>query len=244
VQGVTNPLPASGGADPDSVAETKENAPLAVMALDRVVSVEDYQDFARAWAGIGKASSTLLSDGTQEFVHLTIGGTTAQPIETSSALYANLIASLAANGDPHVPLRVAPCDVSLIVLIAGIHIGSQYQWTNVSAAARDALLSGYSYENRSLGQDVVLSDVVATIQAVVGVDYAVVTGLTTVAFSDPASTVKALTELTTTLNKTPLARIPIPLADVGPPGHTVHPAQVAILSPDIPDSLVLTQIVP
>ncbi len=243
VQGVTNPLPASGGADPDSVAQAKGNASLAVMALDRVVSVEDYQDFARAWAGIGKASSTLLSDGTQQFVHLTIGGTTAQPIETSSALYTSLVASLSANGDPHVPLRVAPCDVSLIVLAAGIHIGSQYQWTAVSAAARDALLSAYSYENRSLGQDVVLSDVVATIQAVPGVDYAVVTGLTVVAFSDPSSTVDTLTGLTTALSTPPPVRIPVPLASVGP-AHTVSPAQVAILSPDIADSLVLTQIAP
>jgi hypothetical protein len=90
---------------------------------------------------------------------------------------------------------------------------------------------------------VVLSDVVATIQAVAGADYAVVTGLTVVAFSDPPSTVKALTELTTTLSTTPLVRIPVPLASVDQ-AHTVHPAQIAILSPDIADSLVLTQIVP
>ena len=79
VQGVTNPLPASGGADPDTVGSARANAPLAVMALDRVVSVQDYQDFARDWAGIGKASSVLLSDGLSQFVHLTVGGTTTSP---------------------------------------------------------------------------------------------------------------------------------------------------------------------
>ena len=75
-------------------------------------------------------------------------------------------------------MRVAPCQITLIVLAASVHIGPGYQWTGVSAAVRAALLSAYSYDSRSLGQTVVLSDIVATIQAVPGVDYAIVTGLT------------------------------------------------------------------
>jgi len=252
VQGVTNPLPASGGADPDTVASGQANAPLAVMALDRVVSVQDYQDFARAWAGIGKASSVLLSDGLSQFVHLTICGTTDQPLDTSSALYANLVASLAANGDPHLPVRVAPGQIDLIVLAASVHLQPGYQWSNVSAAVRAALLSGYGYDGRALGQAVVLSDVVATIQAVAGVDYAIVTGLTVIALSDPASTVSELASLATTLSAPPLSTITVSLAGpapgqpppYGPPPYTINPAQVAILTPDVPDSIVLTQITP
>jgi predicted phage baseplate assembly protein len=253
VQGVTNPLPASGGADPDTVESARANAPLAVMALDRVVSVQDYQDFARDWAGIGKASSVLLSDGVSQFVHLTVGGTTDQPLETSSALVANLVASLAANGDPHLPVRVAPCQITLIVLAASVHIQPGYQWTDVSAAVRTALQSAYSYDSRSLGQAVVLSDIVATIQAVPGVDYAVVTALTVMALTDPDATVAALANLATTLSAPPKSSIPIPLATPArvdgfgnklPPPWVINPAQVAILTPDVPDSLVLTQITP
>jgi len=40
-QGVVNPLPASGGADPDRIDQARANAPIAVMALDRLVSVQD-----------------------------------------------------------------------------------------------------------------------------------------------------------------------------------------------------------
>lgn len=253
VQGVTNPLPASGGADPDTVESARANAPLAVMALDRVVSVQDYQDFARDWAGIGKASSVLLSDGVSQFVHLTVGGTTDQPLETSSALVANLVASLAANGDPHLPVRVAPCQITLIVLAASVHIQPGYQWTDVSAAVRTALQSAYSYDSRSLGQAVVLSDIVATIQAVPGVDYAIVTALTVMALTDPDATVAALADLATTLSAPPTSSIPIPLATPArvdahgnklPPPWVINPAQVAILTPDVPDSIVLTQITP
>jgi predicted phage baseplate assembly protein len=254
VQGVTNPLPASGGADPDTVQAARANAPLPLMALDRVVSVQDYQDFARAWAGIGKASSVLLSDRLSQFVHLTIGGTTDQPVETSSALVANLVASLAANGDPHLPVRVAPCQITLIVLAAGVHIQPGYQWTDVSAAVRTALQAAYSYDNRSLGQAVVLSDIVATIQAVPGVDYAIVTALTVMALTDPDTTVTALANLATTLSAQPQPSIPVPLATAVPrvdangkqlpPPWVINPAQVAIVTPDVPDSLVLTQITP
>jgi predicted phage baseplate assembly protein len=252
VQGVTNPLSASGGADPDTVQSARANAPLAVMALDRVVSVQDYQDFARDWAGIGKASSVLLSDGLSQFVHLTIGGTTDQPVETSSALVASLVASLAANGDPHLPVRVAPCQITLIVLAASVHIQPGHQWTDVSAAVRAALQSAYSYDARSLGQAVVLSDIVASIQAVPGVDYAIVTGLAPATLSDdPAATVAQLAGLATTLSA-PAVSLAIPLAAPVrvkngkqlPPPWAISPAQVAILTPGVPDSLVLTQITP
>src|SRR6185369_11078741 len=56
VQSVINPLQASGGADKEDRDTARENAPLAVMALDRLVSLQDYGDFTRTFAGIAKAS--------------------------------------------------------------------------------------------------------------------------------------------------------------------------------------------
>src|SRR5262249_31949657 len=55
VRGVTNPLPGSGGADPESADLIRQNIPLAVAALDRIVSLRDYADFTRTFAGIAKA---------------------------------------------------------------------------------------------------------------------------------------------------------------------------------------------
>ena len=40
---------------PEASDDARRNAPLAVMSLDRLVSVQDYADFARTFAGIGKA---------------------------------------------------------------------------------------------------------------------------------------------------------------------------------------------
>src|SRR5262249_9228138 len=62
VNAVINPLPASGGADKESRDQARENAPLAVMSLDRLVSVQDYADFTRPFAGIGKAQALRPGD--------------------------------------------------------------------------------------------------------------------------------------------------------------------------------------
>ncbi|MGA7206695.1 MAG: hypothetical protein WBX27_18945, partial [Specibacter sp.] len=51
VSAVNNPLRSTGGADPETRDAARANAPLAVTALDRLVSVADYADFARTFAG-------------------------------------------------------------------------------------------------------------------------------------------------------------------------------------------------
>jgi len=42
---VTNPIEATGAADPESADEARRNAPLTVLTLDRIVSLRDYEDF-------------------------------------------------------------------------------------------------------------------------------------------------------------------------------------------------------
>ncbi|HSQ23345.1 MAG TPA: putative baseplate assembly protein, partial [Pyrinomonadaceae bacterium] len=103
VKEVINPLRASGGADKESRDQARENAPLAVTALDRLVSTQDYADFARTFAGIGKAAAARLADGQSELVHVTIAGADDIPIEPTSDLYRNLVAALRQFGDPFQP---------------------------------------------------------------------------------------------------------------------------------------------
>ena len=66
--------------------QARQNAPLAVTALDRLVSTQDYADFARTFAGIGKASATRLSDGRHQLVHVTIAGADDVPSDRNSDL--------------------------------------------------------------------------------------------------------------------------------------------------------------
>src|SRR5262249_10871273 len=74
VKGVTNPLAASGAADREGLADARRNTPLTVLTLDRIVSLQDYEDFARAFAGIDKALATRLWRGERRSVFVTVAG--------------------------------------------------------------------------------------------------------------------------------------------------------------------------
>jgi predicted phage baseplate assembly protein len=262
VTAVVNPLRASGGADKESRDQARQNAPLAVMALDRLVSVQDYADFARIFGGIGKAAAVRLSDGRRELVHVTIAGADDIPIEPTSDLYSNLVAALRRNGDPYQPFQVALRELLLLVISANIRILPGYEWDKVVTRASDGLLDAFGFEQRDLGQDVRLNDITSIIQSVPGVAYVDVDLLATIpekkADADGKTrrlvTPKEITDEITKLleerkgeQKEPDIRKkhPQPRITVGPAasdGGTLRPARLAILSRAVPSTLTLNQI--
>ncbi len=172
VKEVINPMRASGGADRESRDQARKSAPLAVMALDRLVSVRDYEDFARLYAGIGKAAAVEISDGRRQLVHVTIAGADDIPIDGTSDLFINLRQALQDFGDPFQPIQLAVRELMFVVINASVQIQSDYQWELVVANVRAALLHAFGFERRELGQDAVLSEVISVIQKVPGVAYA------------------------------------------------------------------------
>ena len=171
LQGVVNPLPATGGADRDSLDQARRNAPLAVMALDRLVSIQDYADFARTYAGIGKAAAVHLSDGRRQLVHLTIAGAGDIPIDQTSDLYQNFLLALQQFGDPFLPVQVSIRKVRLLVISANVQLQPDYLWEAVAPNIRAAVLAGFAFDARDLGQPAFLSEAIAIMQGVEGVLY-------------------------------------------------------------------------
>ena len=60
---VVNQLASGGAADPEALADARTDAPLTTLTLDRIVSASDYENFAAAFAGVGKAQATTLWAG-------------------------------------------------------------------------------------------------------------------------------------------------------------------------------------
>jgi predicted phage baseplate assembly protein len=243
VQGVVNPLPATGGADRDSANQARRNVPLAVKALDRLVSVEDYADFARTFAGIGKASAIRLSDGRRQLVHVTIAGADDIPIDQNSDLYQKLVEALHQNGDPYQPIQVCVRKVKLLVISAGIRMLPDYQWEAQEPKIRAALLDAFSFDNRELGQSAFLSEAVGLIQSVEGVAYVDVQKFDGVPEDITADQLSGLAG-TLTLQSLVRANLAMPdrSADPGKPCQRIPPAEIVFLTPDIPDTLILTEI--
>jgi hypothetical protein len=245
-QGVINPLPASGGADRDSADQARRNTPMAVMALDRLVSVKDYADFARTYAGIGKASAVRISDGRRQVVHVTIAGADDIPIDRNSDLYRNPVTSLEQLGDPYLPIQVCVRKVKLLVMAAGVQVLPDYQWESVEPNIRAAMLDAFSFDGRDLGQSAFLSEAVSVMQGVQGVSYVDAQVFDSVAED---ITVPQLAALAGTLTLNPYVRAElahvntsVDLSIISDPCKRILPAELVFLTPDIPDTLILTRI--
>ncbi len=258
VKDVINPLPATGGANKETRDQARKRAPLAVKALDRLVSVKDYEDFARIFAGIGKASAIEMSDGQRRVVHITVAGDGDIPIAESSDLYQNLYQALLLAGDPFQPIILAVRELLFVVISANIRLSPDYLWEPVVTQVRSTLLTRFSFEARELGQDVFLGEVISTIQAVPGVEYVDVDLLRGVPEKIAAAngerellSPKQISTLITRDNnnsigkqhtslKDPLPRICVNFA--GEEKGGIRPAQLAFLTPDVPSTLILNQI--
>jgi predicted phage baseplate assembly protein len=240
VRAVTNPIRASGGADRESRDQARQNVPVALMALDRLVSITDYADFSRSFAGVGKAAARflpvngklqpgqILPAKQQRTVQVVIAGANDIPIDPTSDLYANLYAALHKFGDPYLPIRIAVRDRSALVISANVKIGSDYDWETLEPKIRAAVLQRFSFDSVDLGDTLYLADAVATIQAVRGVHYVYIDVF------DKISEAKATTSFT---GRQATALGLNDRIDTGPTG-------LIYLTPDVPDTLVLQEVKP
>jgi len=231
VKEVINPLPASGGADRDSRDQIRRNAPVALMALDRLVSVQDYTDFARAFAGIGKASAIHIAADGGEIVYVTIAGAENAPIDTTSDLFRNLLAAFAKFGDPQQPVRVGVAETKLLLVQATIAVLPDYQFESVVPQIRATLLSAFAFDNRDLGQSIAASEITSIIQNVEGVAHVELKALG--ASSEQDITVPLSSRVPQVIRVEP--------ARFDREGRNILPAQVVFLTPDVPETLIITE---
>lgn len=263
VKNVINPLPASGGADRENRDQARENAPLAVMALDRLVSVQDYADFTRTFAGIGKAAARKLSDSKRRLVHVTIAGAEDIPIDVTSDLYQNLLAAIRKFGDPDLPVQVQLRELIVLVLSAKVRLAADYRWEPVATDIRATLLDVFGFQKRALGQPALLSEIISAIQNTEGVEYVDVDAFGGVpekqAQPDGTRQLLSLDQIATAVQQivnprqtsilrknalrvesVPAARVDVNLADFE--NGVLRPAQLAMFTDAVPDTLILNQI--
>jgi hypothetical protein len=167
LKSVRNPLPATGGADPESIERARENAPTTVRTFGRAVSLRDFEDLARASGEVAKALATWVWNGEARAVHLTIAAQGGQLFSPTDL--ARIHASLNTQRDPNHALFLDNYSEVPVVVTATIRIESVYVASKVGEAARAALLAALSFDSLRFGQPISLSDVYAVLQQVEGV---------------------------------------------------------------------------
>jgi hypothetical protein len=169
VKAVVNPLPSEGAQDPQALADARRNAPFTVLTLDRVVSLSDYEDFARAFAGIAKARVAWTWNGHARGVFLTVAGPDGSPLTVAGPTLSKLVDALHEVGDPRIPVRVASYRPAFFHLRASVQRDSAYLAANVLADMTAMLQSRFGFEAREFGQALTFSEIMAAIQSVAGV---------------------------------------------------------------------------
>lgn len=164
-----NPVPASGGAAAELLANARQNAPRTVRTLERIVSLDDFTDFARGVAGVGKAMAVPLWSGETEVVHITVAGSDGKPIDPKSAQWSNLVAGIHAAGAWSQAIRVANFQQAYFKLTATVVVDPRRELATVVAGVTAALRQAFSFAARDLAQTVTESEIIGVAQAIPGV---------------------------------------------------------------------------
>lgn len=168
VTGVTNPVPAEGGADPDTASQAREDIPRSTRTLGRAVSVTDYADYARTFAGVTKSHVAVLPVRNVRTIVVTVASADEGNL-AGDLLCARLASSLRDFGDPLAPVLVVPhrpvwFDVSLKVLAE-----PDREWATVRAAVAEALNEAFGFAARDFMMPVRKSEIMAVAHRAAGV---------------------------------------------------------------------------
>ncbi|OLB77372.1 MAG: hypothetical protein AUI14_16285 [Actinobacteria bacterium 13_2_20CM_2_71_6] len=185
VTGVRNPLPATGGTDPEPLNVVRQMAPLALHRTRlRAVTAADYADLAGQVPGVQRAAAQLRWTGTGTEVHVAVDPL-GQGVATGMLLatVAHTLAAYRRIGHEVVvgPAQLVPLDVEVHALV-----DAGYDRGHVVTALRAALGAGRLPDGRlgffhpgalTFGEPVRVSRLVAVAVAVPGVLSAQVTRL-------------------------------------------------------------------
>ncbi|MFO0606343.1 MAG: baseplate J/gp47 family protein [Polyangiales bacterium] len=170
VREVTNPARASGGADPDGRDAIRARIPVASRGVDRLVTVRDHADFALNFAGVEKALAWRdVDEHGVASVAVVVAGAEDVPIDPSSDLFRNLRAAFLRFGDPATRVALSVARPVPLRLVARVRVAPRYEWPRVEPALREALYAEHGWAARGVGEPVLLSTWLRSLQAVPGV---------------------------------------------------------------------------
>lgn len=177
VSALFNPVAPSGGAERESIEEAKVQGPLSLRALDRAVTLEDFETLARQVPGVRSARAVHGRGPYEVIVYVSAEGVNPMP---SGVWFPRLLAGtgllgvvgrylLARKALPHLDVRGAiPVRPRLR---ANIKVFPNISRRDAAAEVDRKLRAYYAEAQNRLGRLLPLSDIVGVIENSRGVDY-------------------------------------------------------------------------
>lgn len=163
---VTNPAPATGGADRESIEHAVRHAPRVFRSMRRAVTAADYEALALDYNGVGKVRAVA---GGWNVVRLFVapqgGG------QVSDVLEAGLLAHFEDKRPITTIIEIADVDYVPIFVTATIGVQGFYDRDTVRERVRAVAGDLLAFDRVDFAQPVYLSKFYEAIEAVEGVDY-------------------------------------------------------------------------
>lgn len=167
---VTNPAPANGGADRESIEHAVAQAPSVFRSLQRAVTSADYEALARNVNGVAKVRA--VSDGWNKVTLLVApagGGKVSDELEIRLKAYFEDKRMLSQ------VVEIDDVDYVEIRVTATVGIESYYVREDVVAAVRRATAAVLAFEDVAFGQTVYVGRFYEAAQSVAGVTFVTIT---------------------------------------------------------------------
>jgi hypothetical protein len=143
---IQNPVPVSGGHDPQAPDDVRTAAPASVVTFGRAISATDYEQIASQAPGVNRAAAYWTFDGDAQRTLVTVyvdGGPTA---------VASAKTALAGIEDPNRPVVAAAANAIELSLSCSLVIAPGQPGSALKAAARAAVSGLFSPGSMSIGQ--------------------------------------------------------------------------------------------
>jgi hypothetical protein len=183
---VDNLVVGNGGAEPESDANIRYNAPRALRALNRAVTLQDFSSLALAVPNVAKATAVAIAPtsvtvfisptttGINDITPGFVGTAESSSLSTLRSLVASYLLDKQQIGTSVV---VSPPSY----INANVEISytkyDQYSDASIQLAIKNAIFESFSYDNSDFGQTITSRDVEASLQSIVGIKNIKVTKL-------------------------------------------------------------------
>jgi uncharacterized phage protein gp47/JayE len=178
---VTNTEGAIGGADEESSDSIRLNAPRALKALTRAVSLKDYSYLALQVPGVAKANASssvytnvILYVAPFGDLGVVLFGGVYVPTATFNALAANVATYFLDKTPPNTTLTILPPTYVEIDIDMTVYVLPQYQQAATTTSALASIRELVSQDNSFFAEIIPVQYLLNAVSSVPGVDYATV----------------------------------------------------------------------
>ncbi len=172
VRAVKQPMVSVGGEEQEPLETVQARAPGTLLALERCVSLRDFENLATSRADVWQARASLhrSGGGRYDLVRVVVVPSGGKPFDAAAPLARDVAEFLGRHAIPDVAVRVDSYRPQPIHLQVGFRVDlERYDPLEVEERARTRIGEAFSLERRTIGLPLYLSEVYEVVEAVTGV---------------------------------------------------------------------------